>query len=207
MQAVKKDKKTGLPEKYLAGSENRAARAETIKEGQEAYKEGKRLPDSYFDERQKYNVGGALLGDAVRQGVGQGIGQGIGLGAVGLAQYGLEELYKKRKRQGYEHGGILGHDGDPEKEDIQWMEKGGEVKKGKGAKEGKKSLNASTIASLKKKAKESGKSLDTLKKVYRRGQGAYLSSGSRPKTSMAAWAMGRVNSFIKGSKKHDTDLR
>ena len=140
MQAVKKDKKTGLPEKDLAGSPNRAARAETIKEGQEAYKEGKRLPDSYFDERQKYK-------------------------------------------------------------------EGGEVKKGKGAKEGSKPLNASTIASLKKKAKSSGKSLATLKKVYRRGQGAYLSSGSRPKTSMAAWAMGRVNSFIKGSKKHDTDLR
>jgi len=24
---------------------------------------------------------------------------------------------------------------------------------------------------------------------------------------MGAWAMGRVNSFIRGSKKHDTDLR
>jgi hypothetical protein len=24
---------------------------------------------------------------------------------------------------------------------------------------------------------------------------------------MAAWAMGRVNSFIGGSRKHDTDLR
>ena len=140
MRAVKKDKKTGLPEKYLSGSENRAARAESIEEGKKAYKEGKKLPDSYFDERQKYK-------------------------------------------------------------------KGGKVKTGKGAKEGRKPLNASTIASLKKKAKSSGKSLATLKKVYRRGQGAYLSSGSRPKTSMAAWAMGRVNSYIKGSKKHDTDLR
>ena len=140
MRAVKKDKKTGLPEKYLSGSENRAARAETIEEGKKAYKEGKRLPDSYFDKRQEFG-------------------------------------------------------------------KGGKVKTGKGAKEGRKPLNASTIASLKKKAKSSGKSLSTLKKVYRRGQGAYLSSGSRPKTSMAAWAMGRVNSFIRGSKKHDTDLR
>ena len=140
MRAVKKDKKTGLPDKYLSGSENRAARAETIEEGKKAYKEGKRLPDSYFDKRQEFK-------------------------------------------------------------------KGGKVKTGKGAKEGRKPLNASTIASLKKKAKSSGKSLSTLKKVYRRGQGAYLSSGSRPKTSMAAWAMGRVNSFIRGSKKHDTDLR
>ena len=46
-----------------------------------------------------------------------------------------------------------------------------------------------------------------LKKVYRRGQGAYLSSGSRPRTSMQAWSMGRVNSFLRGSRKHDTDLR
>ena len=46
-----------------------------------------------------------------------------------------------------------------------------------------------------------------LKKVYRRGQAAYLSSGSRPGVSMGAWSMGRVNSFIRGSKKHDTDLR
>ena len=46
-----------------------------------------------------------------------------------------------------------------------------------------------------------------LVKVYRRGQGAYLSSGSRPRTSMAAWSMGRVNSFLRGSRKHDTDLR
>tara|TARA_Y100001938_G_scaffold148147_1_gene231060 strand:- start:580 stop:822 length:243 start_codon:yes stop_codon:yes gene_type:complete len=46
-----------------------------------------------------------------------------------------------------------------------------------------------------------------LVKVYRRGQGAFLSSGSRPRTSMAAWSMGRVNSFLRGSRKHDTDLR
>ena len=46
-----------------------------------------------------------------------------------------------------------------------------------------------------------------LVKVYRRGQGAFLSSGSRPRASMAAWSMGRVNSFLRGSRKHDTDLR
>ena len=116
MRTVKKDKKTGLPEKYLSGSKNRAARAASIEKGKEAYKKGEKLPDSYFDERQEYK-------------------------------------------------------------------KGGKVKTGKGAKEGKKPLNASTVASLKKKAKSSGKSLSTLKKVYRRGQGAYLSSGSRPNTT------------------------
>tara|TARA_Y100001951_G_scaffold102920_1_gene110595 strand:+ start:1281 stop:1499 length:219 start_codon:yes stop_codon:yes gene_type:complete len=68
-------------------------------------------------------------------------------------------------------------------------------------------IPASANAALIKKAKSSGISLSTLKKVYRRGQAAYLSSGSRPGVSMGAWSMGRVNSFIRGSKKHDTDLR
>ena len=62
--------------------------------------------------------------------------------------------------------------------------------------------------SLKDKAKKSKKyTLGDLKKVYSRGQGAYLQSGSRPGVSMSAWAMARVNSFMKGSKKHDTDLQ
>ncbi len=68
-------------------------------------------------------------------------------------------------------------------------------------------IPAGALKSLQEKAKSSGISLGTLKKVYARGQAAYMSSGSRPNVSMAQWAMGRVNSFIKGSKKHDTDLR
>ena len=70
-----------------------------------------------------------------------------------------------------------------------------------------KPLSAAVTKSLKAKAKKSGKSLSTLKKVYRRGQGAFLSSGSRPGMTMSRWAHARVNSFIRGSKKHDTDLR
>lgn len=77
----------------------------------------------------------------------------------------------------------------------------------KGAKVKAKPLSAATKATLQKKAKSSGISYGTLVKVYRRGQGAWLSSGSRRGASMAAWAMGRVNSFIRGSRKHDTDLR
>ena len=44
------------------------------------------------------------------------------------------------------------------------------------------------------------------KKGYRRGQGAFLGAGSR-RVPMSAWAMGRVNSFLRGSRKHDLDLR
>ena len=61
---------------------------------------------------------------------------------------------------------------------------------------------------LREKAKKSKKyTLGDLEKVYSRGQGAFLSSGSRPNQTMASWAMARVNSFLKGSKKHDTDLQ
>ena len=69
-------------------------------------------------------------------------------------------------------------------------------------------LSKQVISTLRAKAKKrKGVTLGMLKKVYRRGQGAFLSSGSRPRTSMAAWSMGRVNSFLRGSRKHDTDLR
>ena len=71
----------------------------------------------------------------------------------------------------------------------------------------KKKKGGSSVASqLRAKASKSGHSLAKLRKVYKRGQAAYLSSGSR-NVPMAAWAMGRVNSFIRGSTKHDTDLR
>ena len=72
----------------------------------------------------------------------------------------------------------------------------------------RKPLSARVISILRAKAKgRKNITLGMLKKVYRRGQGAFLSSGSRPRTSMAAWSLGRVNSFLRGSRKHDTDLR
>ena len=69
-------------------------------------------------------------------------------------------------------------------------------------------LSKKTLKVLRSKDKKyKSVTFSQLKTVYKRGQGAFLSSGSRPKTSMEAWSMGRVNSFIKGSRKHDTDLR
>lgn len=50
---------------------------------------------------------------------------------------------------------------------------------------------------------------DKLMKVYRRGLGAYYSSGSRPKVSAHQWAMGRVKSFVSGkggARKADADI-
>jgi hypothetical protein len=72
----------------------------------------------------------------------------------------------------------------------------------------RKALSKQVISTLRAKAKtRKNITLGQLKKVYRRGQGAFLSAGSRPKTSMASWSMGRVNSFMRGSRKHDLDLR
>ena len=69
-------------------------------------------------------------------------------------------------------------------------------------------LSKQVISTLRAKAKgRKNITLCMLKKVYRRGQGAFLSAGSRPRTSMASWSMGRVNSFLRGSRKHDLDLR
>ena len=72
----------------------------------------------------------------------------------------------------------------------------------------RKPLRASTIRTLKAKAKKAKLfNFADLKASYRRGQGAFLSSGSRPRIGMAQWSMARVNSFLRGSRKHDTDLR
>ena len=72
----------------------------------------------------------------------------------------------------------------------------------------RKPLSARTIATLRAKAKKSKLfNLTDLKASFRRGQGAFLSSGSRPRIPMSAWAMARVNSFVRGSRKHDVDLR
>ena len=70
----------------------------------------------------------------------------------------------------------------------------------------RKPLNAKTKAALQKKAAKSKYTYGQLARVYRRGQGAYLSSGSKS-SSMAAWAMGRVNSFIRGGHSQDNDLK
>ena len=72
----------------------------------------------------------------------------------------------------------------------------------------RKPLSDATKKSLKKKAEGTKFKYGELAAVYRKGQGAYLSGGSR-NVPMAAWAMGRVNSFISGkggARKADADI-
>jgi hypothetical protein len=70
-----------------------------------------------------------------------------------------------------------------------------------------KPLSATTRATLSRKAKKTRFTLGQLTRVYRRGQGAFLSSGSRAGVGMAGWAMGRVNSFIRGGHSQDNDIK
>ena len=72
-----------------------------------------------------------------------------------------------------------------------------------------KPLSAAVKANLKAKAKKSKLfSYGDLAKSYRRGQGAFLSSGSRPGIGMAQWAMARVNKLIRRgrSSTYDKDI-
>lgn len=69
-------------------------------------------------------------------------------------------------------------------------------------------FNAKVEKALRSKAKSTGKSLSTLKAVYRRGLAAWK-SGHRPGVPQHQWAMGRVNSFVTGkggARKADADL-
>lgn len=72
----------------------------------------------------------------------------------------------------------------------------------------RKPLSEKVKSSLRKKAEGTMFTASDLQQVYRRGQGAYLSGGSR-NVPMAAWAMGRVNSVVSGSgggRKADADI-
>jgi hypothetical protein len=68
----------------------------------------------------------------------------------------------------------------------------------------RKPLSAAVVKSLKAKAEGTRFYYGELAEVYRKGQGAYLSSGSR-NVPMAAWAMGRVNSYMRGDKARTAD--
>jgi len=71
----------------------------------------------------------------------------------------------------------------------------------------RKPLNEQTKKALRKKAEGNRFTYGELASVYRKGQGAYLSSGSR-NVSMAAWSMARVNSYMRGgpARRVDKDI-
>ena len=60
----------------------------------------------------------------------------------------------------------------------------------------KKTLSKKTMVTLRKKAKASGYTAGSLAAEYRKGLGAYYTSGSRKGMGSHQWAMARVNSAI-----------
>ena len=82
-----------------------------------------------------------------------------------------------------------------------------EKKKRKKRKKKRKSrkISSKVNASLKNKAKKHNAPLGALKAVYRKGMGAFYTSGSRPGQNPHSWSMARVNSFLKGGKARQVD--
>tara|TARA_R100000657_G_C4639516_1_gene85743 strand:- start:423 stop:815 length:393 start_codon:yes stop_codon:yes gene_type:complete len=64
----------------------------------------------------------------------------------------------------------------------------------------------SVNARLREKAKGSKFTASQLRKVYNRGLAAWISSGSRKGMSQHAWAMARVNSFLRGGPARKVDM-
>ena len=65
-------------------------------------------------------------------------------------------------------------------------------------------ISAKTRETLKKKAEDANIPLGALTAVYRKGMAAWL-TGHRQGVVQHQWAMGRVNSFIKGGKARQVD--
>ena len=66
-------------------------------------------------------------------------------------------------------------------------------------------ISSKVNTALKNKAKKHNAPLGALKAVYRKGMGAFYTSGSRPGQNPHSWSMGRVNSFLKGGKARQVD--
>ena len=91
-------------------------------------------------------------------------------------------------------------------DDILERKKKKKKKKKKKAKKRRttKKLSKRTRETLKKKAKKANMPLGALTSVYRKGLAAWL-TGHRQGVPQHAWAMARVNSFIRGGKTRSVD--
>lgn len=78
----------------------------------------------------------------------------------------------------------------------QELEEKKKRKKKKKKKAKRKTLSKKTMATLRKKAKSSGYTAGSLASEYRKGLGAFYTSGSRKGMGAHQWAMARVNSAI-----------
>ena len=78
-------------------------------------------------------------------------------------------------------------------------------RKKKKKKTGGRKISSKVDKSLKKKAKSANAPVGALKAIYKKGMGAFYSSGSRSGQNPHSWAMGRVNSVLRGGKARSVD--
>jgi hypothetical protein len=69
----------------------------------------------------------------------------------------------------------------------------------------KKMYNINSIEPSKELSLKTGCSLQSLKKIVSKGQGAYFSSGSRPNQTAQSWGIARLASAITGGKAGAVD--
>jgi hypothetical protein len=86
-------------------------------------------------------------------------------------------------------------------EDMAMLEK----KKKKKKKKKPRKISSKVDKQLKKKAKDRNAPVGALKSIYRKGMGAFYSSGSRSGQNPHSWAMARVNSVLSGGKARSVD--
>lgn len=89
-------------------------------------------------------------------------------------------------------------------EDMAVFEKKKRKKKKK-KKGGSRKISSKVDKQLKKKAKDRNAPVGALKAIYRKGMGAFYSSGSRSGQNPHSWAMARVNSVLSGGKARSVD--
>jgi len=80
-------------------------------------------------------------------------------------------------------------------------------KKSSHVKKAKKLYGVKSIKASKELSKKTGCSVSTLKKIVRKGKGAYYSSGSRPNQSPDSWGRARLASAISGGKASKVDYK
>jgi DNA-binding Xre family transcriptional regulator len=70
----------------------------------------------------------------------------------------------------------------------------------------KRIYNINKISPSRELAKKTGCSLQALKKIVNKGEGAYYSSGSRPNQTAQSWGLARLASSITGGKASQVDF-
>jgi hypothetical protein len=113
-----------------------------------------------------------------------------------------KKQYKSPKKSQYTENNEIDELINELAEEMAILEKKKKKKKKKG---GSRKISSKVDKSLKKKAKDRNAPVGALKAIYRKGMGAFYSSGSRSGQNPHSWAMARVNSVLSGGKARSVD--